>query len=383
MDKSKIKVLVGLSGGVDSAIACYLLKKEGYDVTGCFMRNWDSIANNDILGNPSLNLSKCSQELDFDDAKKTAEELNIKIMRVDFIKEYWDYVFSYFLESYKHGFTPNPDVFCNKYIKFEAFRNFAMKNNFDMIAMGHYAKRVDKDNFTYLYKADDKNKDQSYFLCQINEQQLKCCLFPLANIDKPTVRKIANELNLSVAKKRDSTGVCFIGERNFKQFLENYLPSKQGKIIDIVNNKELGVHEGVLYYTIGQRKGLNIGGGVKGYTMDPFFVVGKDIKKNILYVAQEKDNEYRFSSKALITNVNYLLPNIPTTKFECNCKFRYRGKDMKVTVEPCDENSCYLHYDNYEYITKGQIACLYDGDMCLGGGTITKIFDKNGKEILI
>lgn len=382
-DKSKIKVLIGLSGGVDSAVAAYLLKKEGYDVTGCFMRNWDSIANNDIKGNPNLNLSKCTQEFDYDDAIKSAKEIGIQLKRVDFIKEYWEYVFTYFLETYKQGYTPNPDVFCNKYIKFESFRKYAKDNGFDYIAMGHYAKRIVKNNESFLYKASDLNKDQSYFLCQISQEQLSSCLFPLADIDKPTVRKIAEELNLSVAKKRDSTGVCFIGERHFKEFLENYLPSKEGNIVDIVNNKVIGKHEGVLYYTVGQRKGLNIGGGVKGYTMDPFFVVGKNVKTNTLYVCQEANNNYRFSSKCLLTNLNLINKNATQKKFDCNCKFRYRGKDMKVEVELLENNKAYLYYDNYEYITKGQIACLYIDDWCLGGGIISKIYDDKGKEITI
>lgn len=376
------KVLLGLSGGVDSAVAAYLLKQQGYDVTGCFMRNWDSITNNDILGNPTLSGSKCSQELDYDDAVKTAQEIGIPIMRVDFIKEYWDYVFQKFLDTYKRGYTPNPDVFCNKYIKFEAFRKFAMDKGFDYIAMGHYAKRVDKDGYSYLYKAFDKNKDQSYFLVEINEEQLSSCLFPLSDITKNEVRDIATKLNLTIAKKKDSTGVCFIGERHFKEFLSNYLPSKQGDIVDIVHNKVIGKHSGVMYYTVGQRKGLNIGG-IKGYEMDPFFVVGKDLEKNILYVCQERNNEYRFSSKALISNINFIQPQYPTGPIDINVKFRYRGPDMPVKLEFIDKTTAYLHYNNYAYVTKGQIAAFYIGEMCLGGGEIEKIYDKNGKEITI
>ncbi len=374
------KVLLGLSGGVDSAVSAYLLKKQGYDVTGCFMRNWDSITNNDILGNPTLNGSKCSQELDYDDAVKTAQEVGIPIMRVDFIKEYWDYVFSYFLDEYKEGRTPNPDVFCNKYIKFESFRKFAYDHGFDYIAMGHYAKKVvDEDGFAYLYKADDRNKDQSYFLSQISEEQLASCLFPLASITKTEVREIASKLNLSIAKKKDSTGVCFIGERNFKQFLENYLPSKRGDIVDIESKKVVGQHSGVLYYTVGQHRGLNIGG-IQGYKDDKWFVVGKDVKKNILYVGQEP-NPYMYSYSCLLTKVNLIMKEKPHSDLEINAKFRYRGKDMPVRFKYVSENEAYLYYPGYKYVAKGQIAVLYDGDRCLGGGVIKEIFNEDGTKI--
>ena len=205
---AKIKVLVGLSGGVDSAVAAYLLKKQGYDVTGCFMRNWDALANNDYLGNPTINNEQCPQEKDWDDACAVAKILQIPILRIDFIKEYWDEVFTYFLNEYQKARTPNPDIFCNKYIKFDAFLKFAKSKGFNLIAMGHYAKRIDKDGVSYLLKSFDKNKDQTYFLSQISQQQLSSCLFPLGDIDKTEVRKIAHLLDLSsVMDKKDSTGV--------------------------------------------------------------------------------------------------------------------------------------------------------------------------------
>jgi tRNA-specific 2-thiouridylase len=374
------KVLLGLSGGVDSAVSAYFLKKQGYEVTGCFMRNWDSIAENDLKGNPTLTGSKCSQELDYDDAVKTAEELGIPLLREDFIKEYWDDVFSYFLSEYREGRTPNPDVFCNKYIKFEAFRQFAYKNGFAMIAMGHYAKKtVLPDGYAALYKAFDKNKDQSYFLAEINEEQLQSCLFPLADITKPEVRKIASDLHLSIAHKKDSTGVCFIGERRFKPFLENYLPAHQGKVVDIVSKKEIGVHDGVLFYTVGQHRGLNIGG-IQGFKDEPWFVVGKDVKNNILYVGQE-DNIYSHSSKCQLTKVNLLLKEIPSQPLEINAKFRYRGKDMPVRFTYVSPEEAYLEYPNYKYIAKGQIAVLYDGERCLGGGIIKETYDADGNRI--
>lgn len=371
------KVLLGLSGGVDSAVSAYLLKKQGYDVTCCFMRNWDSITNNDILGNPTLEGSKCSQEFDYDDAVETAFELELPIVRKDFIEEYWNEVFSQFLDTYKKGFTPDPDVFCNKYIKFGHFYDFAKSLGFSTIAMGHYAMRIDEDNESHLYKAYDKNKDQSYFLGQITSDQLSHCLFPLASLTKVEVRKIAEDLDLSVAKKKDSTGVCFIGERNFKQFLNNYLPAKEGNIVDIVTNEVLQKHDGVLYYTVGQHRGLNIGG-IKGKSTQPYFVVGKDVNKNILYVAQEEGNDYRKSYRCLLEGFNFIGRDIPEGKYPCNCKFRYRGKDMPVILQVRNDlTSAWLDYDGYDYVAKGQIACLYLGERLIGSGIISATYDKD------
>ncbi|QOS39485.1 tRNA 2-thiouridine(34) synthase MnmA [Treponema rectale] len=377
------KVLLGLSGGVDSAVSAYLLKKQGYEVTCCFMRNWDSITNNDIEGNPTLSGSKCSQEFDYDDAVETAFELELPIIRKDFIDEYWKEVFQQFLDTYKKGYTPDPDVFCNKYIKFGHFYQYAKSLGFDTIAMGHYAMRIDEDHESHLYKAFDKNKDQSYFLAQISSEQLSHCLFPLENLTKPQVREIAQQEGLSaVMHKKDSTGVCFIGERNFKQFLHNYLPSKPGDIIDITNNQVLKKHDGVLYYTVGQHRGLDIGG-IKGRKMDPYFVVGKDVEKNVLYVAQEEGNTYRKSYRCMIDHLNWIGMDMPLETTELNCKFRYRGKDMPVKFTPRpDYESAYLDYDGYDYIAKGQIAVLYLGDRCLGSGIIEETFDQNLEKIL-
>lgn len=374
------KVLLGLSGGVDSAVAAHLLVLQGFDVTGCFMRNWDSIANNDILGNPSLSGSKCSQELDYDDAAETAFALSIPIVRKDFIEEYWEDVFQVFLGTYRRGYTPDPDVFCNKYIKFGSFLSFAKESGYDLIAMGHYAKRIDENGETHLYKAFDKNKDQSYFLSQLTSEQLSQCLFPLESLTKEEVRKMALELSLPVARKKDSTGVCFIGERNFKNFLKNYLPAQKGPIVDIVTGKEIAEHDGVLYYTVGQHRGLNLGGR-KDYPPLPFFVVGKDVSKNILYVAQEEGNEFRFSYGCLLTSFNWIGADVPEEKYRCSCKFRYRGKDMPVTLEVLGKDRALLRYPRYPYICKGQIAALYLGDRCLGGGTIEETYDENGGKI--
>lgn len=374
------KVLLGFSGGVDSAVSAYLLKQQGYEVTGCFMRNWDSIANNDIVGNPNLNLSKCTQELDYDDALNTAKVLGIELLRKDFIDEYYDEVFSSFLNTYEQGYTPDPDVFCNKYIKFGHFINYAKSLNFEYIAMGHYAKKKYENNEAHLFKATDLNKDQSYFLSQLSSSQIDYCLFPLSEITKVEVREMALKLNLPVAKKKDSTGVCFIGERNFKQFLSNYLPSKDGDIVDMKTNKVIARHDGILYYTVGQHKGLNIGG-IKGFKDDPFFVVGKDLKKNILYVSQE-DTEFRFSYGCLLTSFNFIGSDLPSDEFSCNCKFRYRGKDLPVTlIVNDDKKTAILKYDKIPYVCKGQIAALYLGDRVLGSGIISKTYDKDMNEI--
>ena len=376
-----MKVMIGLSGGVDSAVAAYLLKKQGYEVVACFMRNWDAFGEGDILGNPTINNEICPQEQDYKDAQDVADRLGIPLLRKDFIKEYWDYVFSFFLSEYEKGRTPNPDIYCNKYVKFEAFRKFALENGCEYIAMGHYAKKIDIDGVSYLSKCLDQNKDQTYFLCQISQEQLDSAIFPLSDITKSDVRKIANELNLvSVKDKKDSTGVCFIGERNFKEFLKNYIPAKEGDIVDIETNKVLGKHEGVMYYTIGQRRGLGIGG-VHGITNNGWFVVAKDVKKNILYVSSGDENELLFSTKSIIINCNFL-GRKPEEGEIIGVKFRYRQDDKPCKVHYLDEKTIELtHLEKYKAVTPGQIACFYAGDLCLGGGTIDKVFSDD-KELV-
>ena len=371
----KKKVMIGLSGGVDSAVAAYLLKKAGYEVAGGFMRNWDAMMNNDYLGNPTRNDDMCPQEKDYLDAQSVAKILDIPLYRIDFVKEYWDYVFSYFLDEYKLGRTPNPDIFCNKFIKFETFRKFAMEKGFDYIAMGHYAKRVDKDGIAYLHKAVDENKDQTYFLSQVNQEQLSATLFPLGDIPKSEVRRIAHELGLiSVQDKKDSTGVCFICERNFKEFLNNYLPAKSGDIVDINTNKVVGRHDGVLYYTLGQRRGLGIGG-IKGIPTASWFVVSKDVKNNILYVSQGDENDYLLSTKALIKKVNWQSGNVPDVKDkDLSVKFRYRQKDHPCRINILDNGDVEVIYPPFKAVTPGQAAVIYDNEVMLGGGIIEKIY---------
>lgn len=376
---AKKKVMIGLSGGVDSAVAAYLLQQQGYEVVAGFMRNWDALANNDYLGNPTINDPMCPQEKDYEDAQKVANKLGITLYRVDFVKEYWDAVFSYFLSEYEKGRTPNPDIFCNKYIKFDAFRKFALSKGCDLIAMGHYAKKIEKDGLSYLLKSFDQNKDQTYFLSQISQAQLQSCLFPLGDIDKPEVRRLAKTLDLAVADKKDSTGVCFIGERDFKQFLQNYIPAQKGAIVDINSQKIVGHHDGVIYYTIGQRRGLGIGG-ISGQEALSWFVVKKDVKKNILYVASGDEDLHLLSDTAIIRQVNWI-SKVPERPLHVGAKFRYRQKDAPVVITILDDQTVKVVYDKpQKAVTTGQGAVFYDGDICLGGGIIDEVYFE-GKRI--
>jgi len=370
-----MKVLLGLSGGVDSAVAAYLLIKAGHEVTACFMRNWDALANNDYLGNPTLNENQCPQEKDYDDAMAVAKKLNIPFIRNDYIKEYWDNVFSYLIKEYEVGRTPNPDIFCNKYIKFGPFLDFALSHGYDAIAMGHYAKRIDKDDKAYLAKSFDTNKDQTYFLSQISNYQLSHCLFPLGNIDKSEVRRIDHELDLeSVMDKKDSTGICFIGERNFKEFLKNYIPASQGEIRGIENDRVLGNHDGVMYYTIGQRRGLGIGG-IKGEEAKGWFVARKDVKRNILYVASGEENEYLESTSCTVDTLNFITDK-PEDGSHIEVKFRYRQPDNGVTIHYINDELVKLVYDKpVKAVTPGQAAVFYTEEgICLGGGLIKHVY---------
>lgn len=351
-------VVIGMSGGVDSSVAAYLLKKQGYNVIGLFMRNWDSVINNDFLGNPNLNNDICPQEEDYNDAVKVCEKLNIPLHRVDFVKEYWDNVFTYFLDELNKGRTPNPDVMCNKYIKFDAFIKKAEELGAYYIATGHYARNIDGK----LCKALDENKDQSYFLAYVNKEKFKNVLFPIGNLTKPEVRKIAEELDLVTAQKKDSTGICFIGERNFRNFLHNYLPNMPGDIVDVETNEVLGKHIGLMYYTLGQRKGLDLGG-----NKEKHYVAKKDLEKNILYVASGDENKYLYTTSAIIEDFNFLTEKKVTS---CTCKFRYRQKDVPCQVKYLDDKTIKLTYNGVKAVTPGQFCVLYDNELCLGGGII-------------
>lgn len=355
-------VVIGMSGGVDSSVAAILLKEQGYNVIGLFMRNWDSTINNDFLGNPDLNNDICPQEKDYNDALSVCNKINIPLYRVDYVKEYWDYVFTYFLEELKKGRTPNPDVMCNKYIKFDLFYKKAKELGAEYIATGHYAKIINGK----LHKASDLNKDQSYFLAYVNKDIFKEVIFPLQDIEKPKVREIAAKYDLITAKKKDSTGICFIGERNFTKFLKNYLPNTPGKIIDIETKEVLGTHIGLMYYTIGQRKGLNLGG-----ANNKIFIVEKDLTNNILYVATGNENKYLYSNKAIITDFNFLTDSRVE---ECTCKFRYRQNDIPCKVKYLNNSTIEVTYDKAKAVTPGQFCVLYNGTECLGGGIIDKVY---------
>lgn len=356
-----MKVVVGISGGVDSSVAAYLLKKQGHEVIGLFMINWEEKD------------GACTAEEDYEDVKRVCNRLGIPYFSVNYAKEYYQRVFKYFLDEYKAGRTPNPDVLCNREIKFGPFLDKALALGADMIATGHYAKKIEKDGKFYLAKADDLNKDQSYFLNQLSQFQLSKVIFPLAEISKPEVRQIAKELELSTAAKKDSTGICFIGERNFKKFLSEFLPAQPGDIVDN-HGKVVGKHDGLMYYTLGQRRGLNIGG-LKGGNGQRWFVLEKDIKNNRLIVSQGED-EQLFSDGLFATDFNWIPERPKQDEFVCFAKFRYRQPDQKVKVKITGENTITVDFDQKQRaITPGQFVVLYDEKgLCLGGGIIDKSY---------
>ncbi|MCL1991209.1 MAG: tRNA 2-thiouridine(34) synthase MnmA [Defluviitaleaceae bacterium] len=371
----KKKIIIGLSGGVDSSVAAHLLVKEGYEVEGLFMRNWDSATNHDFLGNKTIDDEICPQEIDYLDAVKVAEQLGIQIHRVDFVQEYWDRVFTYFLDEYQAGRTPNPDIMCNKEIKFRAFLDHALALGADMIATGHYA-RVDHRHEVRLLRGVDNNKDQSYFLSQLNAEQLSRTLFPLGHLEKSEVRAIAEKLALATAKKKDSTGICFIGERNFADFLQNYLPAQSGKMMTL-DGKEVGEHMGLMYYTIGQRKGLGIGG-----AGDAWFVIGKNLEQNVLIVGQGFEHDYVYANEAIVTDVNWISNERFEGVYACVAKFRYRQKDVPVEIEWVDETTLKVScLESTRAMTPGQAAVFYDEAICLGGGFISDVFHDGVKRM--
>ena len=352
-------VVVGLSGGVDSSVAALLLKEQGYNVIGLYMNNWEET---DACG-------ACTGEEDFADVRRVANKIGIPYYSVNFAKEYMDRVFSYFLSEYAAGRTPNPDVLCNREIKFRDFKEKAKELGADYIATGHYCDILHDKGVHYLLKAKDQTKDQTYFLNQLSQEQLDGVLFPLGKLNKTEVRKIAVENGLATAAKKDSTGICFIGERNFRNFLSKYLPAKKGDIIT-TDGKKIGEHMGLMYYTLGQRRGLNIGG-QKGDDGGRWFVIEKDIKNNILYVAH--GSEEKLYSKGLITNKVNWIPFAPETKeFKCTAKFRYRQPEQGCTVK-INDGFIQVDFDEKQRaITEGQFAVFYSGDKCIGGGVIEK-----------
>ncbi|MGN0812532.1 MAG: tRNA 2-thiouridine(34) synthase MnmA [Candidatus Coproplasma sp.] len=350
-------VVVGMSGGVDSSVAALLLKEQGYNVIGLFMLNWEE---EDATG-------VCTAESDYADVRRVCSLLNIPYYSVNFAKEYQERVFSHFLAEYAAGRTPNPDVLCNREIKFGPFREYALSLGADYIATGHYCG-IDHaaDGRHYLLKAKDTGKDQTYFLNQVTQPQLANVLFPLANLDKVKVREIAVRSGLATAKKKDSTGICFIGERNFRKFLSEYLPAKPGKILSL-EGEEVGEHCGLMYYTLGQRRGLDLGG--KKGESGRWFVVKKDLKSNILYVSHG-DEAPLYSSECRVSQLNWIGVDPPVSPFECTAKFRYRQGEQNVTVIPDGEAVKVVFAEPQRAVTAGQYAVFYDEKRCLGGGVI-------------
>src|SRR5690625_4125757 len=358
-----IRVVIGMSGGVDSSVAALLLKEQGYDVVGVFMKNWEDIDENGV----------CTATIDYEDVIRVAEQIDIPYYSVNFEKEYWDNVFTYFLDEYKAGRTPNPDVMCNKEIKFKAFLDYALSIGADYVATGHYAQIRRHEGNIELLRGADHSKDQTYFLNQLTRDVLEKVMFPLGHLQKSTVREIALQHGLATANKKDSTGICFIGEKNFKQFLSEYLPAQPGDMKTMAGEVK-GTHDGLMYYTIGQRQGLGIGG--EG---EPWFVVGKNVAENILYVEQGSTNRYLYSDSLLASDVNWI--NEVERTFTCTAKFRYRQKDSPITVTLQDDGTVHVQFKQLQRaITPGQAVVFYDGDVCLGGGTIDVVM-KNDEQL--
>lgn len=359
-DNSQKKVIVGMSGGVDSSVSAYLLQQQGYQVAGLFMKNWEEDDNEEY----------CSAATDLADAQAVCDKLGIELHTVNFAAEYWDNVFELFLAEYKAGRTPNPDILCNKEIKFKAFLEFAAEDlGADYIATGHYVRRRDIDGTTQLLRGVDTNKDQSYFLYTLSHEQVAQSLFPVGELEKPEVRKIAEQLDLATAKKKDSTGICFIGERKFRDFLGRYLPAQPGKIMT-VDGEEIGQHQGLMYHTLGQRKGLGIGG-TKDGGEDPWYVVEKDLENNVLLVAQGHDHPSLYSKGLIAQQLHWVDRKTVTEPFRCVVKTRYRQPDIACTVTPIDDERIEVRFDEpVAAVTPGQSAVFYIDEVCLGGGVI-------------
>ncbi len=368
MPQKGSKVAIMLSGGVDSAVVTKLLIDDGYEVEAFFMRNWDSTTNmelNNILTEDEI----CQQEEDYNDAKKVAKHFNIKLNRVDFVKEYWDDVFSTFLKEIEIGLTPNPDILCNRHIKFDRFIEYVNKNKpeFKYVATGHYAKIVERGGEKLLGQAVDSFKDQTYFLSEIDKERLKQIIFPLGSLEKTEIRKIAEESGIPVANKKDSTGICFIGKRNFPEFISNYLKEKDGKIIDKETGEVVGKHRGALFYTIGQRKGLNLGGFEK-----PYFVSEKDISKNIIYVSLGSDNKDLLTREINAKSFNFLIdPSLIVDEMPIEFKTRHSEIIYEGKVILTSENEVkIISKDFIKAVTPGQELVIYKNGICLGGGQI-------------
>lgn len=349
------KIVVGMSGGVDSAVAALLLKEQGFDVIGVFMKNWEEEEN-----------GECAAAADFDDMRRCCDAIGIPYYSVNFAKQYWDRVFEHFLAEYRLGRTPNPDTLCNREIKFKELLDFAEKMGAGKLATGHYSRIEHTDGRYRLLKGTDAAKDQSYFLYMLGQDALSKAVFPLGGMHKRDVRALAMRKGLPVALKKGSTGVCFIGERNFRAFLANYLPAQPGEI-RTRDGRLVGRHDGLMYYTMGQRKGLGIGGGGTG---EPWFVIGKDLKNNILIVEQGKDSPELYSTQCRVNELHFTAGGPPARSFKCCVKIRYRQPDQRAHVE-LDGGEGEIAFEKPQRaITPGQAAVFYIGDECIGGGTI-------------
>jgi tRNA-specific 2-thiouridylase len=359
-------IVVGLSGGVDSSVAALLLKQQGLDVSAIFMKNW----------NEDDDDGYCPAEEDFADAQSIAAELDIPFHGVNFAPEYWDNVFSYFLSEYKAGRTPNPDILCNKEIKFKVFLEYALSQGAEKIATGHYARVKEENGQFFLLKGKDNNKDQSYFLYTLGQYPLSKTLFPVGELEKSTVRELAEEHHLATWDKKDSTGICFIGERDFNEFLSRYMPAQPGDMMT-PEGEVVGRHKGLMYHTLGQRKGLGIGGrkseGDKAG--QPWFSARKDLKNNRLIVVQGKDHPLLYSQRLEATDLHWVSGTAPEAPFRCQAKTRYRQPDQDCTITAIETSAnsshCVVEFDTPQFaVTPGQSVVFYQGEICLGGGVI-------------
>ncbi len=357
------KVIVGISGGVDSSVSAYLLQQQGYQVEGLFMKNWEEDDTDEY----------CSAADDLKDAQAVCEKLGIVLHSINFAAEYWDNVFEYFLEEYKAGRTPNPDIICNKEIKFKAFLEFAAEAlNADYIATGHYVRRREVNGQWQLLRGLDENKDQSYFLYTLGSEHVGQTLFPVGELEKPEVRRIALEQDLVTHNKKDSTGICFIGERKFKDFLAKYLPAQPG-VIESCEGEEIGKHDGLMYHTLGQRKGLQIGG-LSNHGEAPWYVVDKDVARNVLVVGQGSDHPRLFSNGLLASQTHWTDRLGPQQIAKLTVKTRYRQTDIPCTVYPAGPDQVRVIFDEPQSsVTPGQSAVFYDGEVCLGGAIIDEV----------
>ncbi len=370
--KASTRVVVGMSGGVDSSVTALLLKQQGYDVIGIFMKNWDDT---DEFGH-------CTAEEDAQDVARVCDQIGIPYYTVNFEQAYFDKVFTYFLDEYKRGRTPNPDVMCNREIKFGEFLDKALTLGADYLATGHYARVEQVNGEARLLRGVDGNKDQTYFLHALRQDQLAKAMFPIGHLPKPEVRRIAAEAGLATARKKDSTGVCFIGERNFKTFLSQYLPAQPGEMIDIRSGEIKGRHDGLMYYTLGQRQGLGIGGSGTG---EPWFVADKNLAANQLYVVQGETHPSLYSSGLTATGLNWISPAVPNEPLRCTAKFRYRQPDQEVTLTlRADGTTVDVAFAQpQKAITPGQAVVFYDGEVCLGGATIDQVHKVAATEAIV